>query len=250
MAAITDEITEALLSSFDQIYDEYKNGAMELQTLQADYITESKKREALEFTIQSLQSENDRLRKLYTESLNKYSDKIESHSSCQRLKEELKRVRHEFFQKENEYRRTIESLKRDHVERNQDLESQIRKYQTEEAVNEVTINQLRHDLAVHRKQIEALRKNLGQVSADVDSRYHYEIQDLKDCLLVEQEEKNELNKKLQDMEKELFISRTNTVEYQQDLTSTQHMHTLKQKIMKLRKENEILKRQILERSSN
>lgn len=29
-----------------------------------------------------------------------------------------------------------------------------------------------------------------------------EIQDLKDCLLLEQEEKNELNKKLQDLEKE------------------------------------------------
>ncbi|KAM3289616.1 protein At-4/1 isoform X2 [Capsicum chacoense] len=220
---------------------------MELQTLQAEYITESTKRQALEFTIQSLQSENDRLRKLYTESLNKFSDKIETHSSCQRLKEELKRVRHEFFQKENEYRRTIESLKRDHAERIQDLESQIRKYQTEEAVNVTTINQLHRDLTEHRSQVEALRKNLGQVSADVDSRYHYEIQDLKDCLLVEQEEKNELNKKLQDMEKELFVSRTKLVEYQQDSTSSQHMHTLKQKIMKLRKENELLKRQIVER---
>ncbi|XP_016551362.1 protein At-4/1 isoform X4 [Capsicum annuum] len=172
---------------------------------------------------------------------------IETHSSCQRLKEELKRVRHEFFQKENEYRRTIESLKRDHAERIQDLESQIRKYQTEEAVNETTINQLHRDLTEHRSQVDALRKNLGQVSADVDSRYHYEIQDLKDCLLVEQEEKNELNKKLQDMEKELFVSRTKLVVYQQDSTSSQHMHTLKQKIMKLRKENELLKRQIVER---
>ncbi|PHT32493.1 hypothetical protein CQW23_28830 [Capsicum baccatum] len=244
---MADEVTESLLSSFDQIYDEYKKRIMELQTLQAEYITESTKRQALEFTIQSLQSENDRLRKLYTESLNKFSDKIETHSSCQRLKEELKRVRHEFFQKENEYRRTIESLKRDHAERIQDLESQIRKYQTEEAVNETTINQLHRDLTEHRSQVEALRKNLGQVSADVDSRYHYEIQDLKDCLLVEQEEKNELNKKLQDMEKELFVSRTKLVEYQQDSTSSQHMHTLKQKIMKLRKENELLKRQIVER---
>ncbi|PHU01276.1 hypothetical protein BC332_31063 [Capsicum chinense] len=123
----------------------------------------------------------------------------------------------------------------------------IRKYQTEEAVNETTINQLHRDLTEHRSQVDALRKNLGQVSADVDSRYHYEIQDLKDCLLVEQEEKNELNKKLQDMEKELFVSRTKLVEYQQDSTSSQHMHTLKQKIMKLRKENELLKRQIVER---
>lgn len=32
-----------------------------------------------------------------------------------------------------------------------------------------------------------------------------EIQDLKDCLLLEQEEKNELNKKLQDLEKECML---------------------------------------------
>ncbi|XP_019259723.1 PREDICTED: protein At-4/1 isoform X2 [Nicotiana attenuata] len=221
MAATTDEAMESLLSSFDQIYDEFKNGAVEIQTLQADYITGSTKREALEFTVQRLQSENDRLRKLYAESLNTLAYK--------------------------EYRRTIESLKGDHAERIQELESQIRRYQTEDAVNEATINQLRHDLVVHRSQIEALRRNLDQVSVEVDSRYHYEIQGLKDSLLVEQEEKNELNKRLQDMEKELFISRTKLVECQQDSTSSQHMHTLKQKIMKLRKENEVLKRQIRER---
>lgn len=33
-----------------------------------------------------------------------------------------------------------------------------------------------------------------------------EIQDLKDCLTIEQEEKNELNKKLQDLEKECEVS--------------------------------------------
>ncbi|XP_033514696.1 protein At-4/1 isoform X2 [Nicotiana tomentosiformis] len=221
MAATTDEAMESLLSSFDQIYDEFKNGAVEIQTLQADYITGSTKREALEFTVQRLQSENDRLRKLYAESLNTLAYK--------------------------EYIRTIESLKGDHAERIQELESQIRRYQTEDAVNKATINQLRHDLVVHRSQIEALKRNLDQVSAEVDSRYHYEIQGLKDSLLVEQEEKNELNKRLRDMEKELFISRTKLVEYQQDSTSNQHMHTLKQKIMKLRKENEVLKRQIHER---
>ncbi|NP_001313099.1 protein At-4/1-like [Nicotiana tabacum] len=247
MAATTDEAMESLLSSFDQIYDEFKNGAVEIQTLQADYITGSTKREALEFTVQRLQSENDRLRKLYAESLNTLAYKIESHSSCQSLKEDLKGVHHEFLQKENEYIRTIESLKGDHAERIQELESQIRRYQTEDAVNKATINQLRHDLVVHRSQMEALKRNLDQVSAEVDSRYHYEIQGLKDSLLVEQEEKNELNKRLRDMEKELFISRTKLVEYQQDSTSSQHMHTLKQKIMKLRKENEVLKRQIHER---
>jgi hypothetical protein len=38
--------------------------------------------------------------------------------------------------------------------------------------------------------------------ADHSVTDHLELQDLKDCLMVEQEEKNELNKKLQGLEKE------------------------------------------------
>lgn len=75
---------------------------------------------------------------------------------------------------------------------------------------------------------------------------YYEIQGLNDYLLVEQEEKNELSKKLQDLEKELLISRTKLAEHHRDTMSNQHVETLKQKIMKLRRENEMLKRQLLE----
>jgi hypothetical protein len=38
--------------------------------------------------------------------------------------------------------------------------------------------------------------------ADHSVTDHLELQDLKDCLMIEQEEKNELNKKLQGLEKE------------------------------------------------
>lgn len=116
-----------------------------------------------------------------------------------------------------------------------------------------------------------------------------EIQDLKDCLAIEQEEKNELNKKVQDLEKEcegeiafgfsrvqivlyvtwsgllwpykqlhandlfvpwwlvhtVLVSRSQLVEQKQDSNSTWQVEMLKTKIMKLRKENEILKRKIL-----
>lgn len=71
-----------------------------------------------------------------------------------------------------------------------------------------------------------------------------EIQDLRDCLLVEQEEKHELKRKLQDLEKELLISRTKLVEQQRDSASNRQVETLKSRMMKLRKENEILKRKM------
>lgn len=42
----------------------------------------------------------------------------------------------------------------------------------------------------------------------------------------------------------VFMSQSKLAELQRDSTSNQHMETLKQKIMKLRKENEVLKRKL------
>ncbi|KAL4313166.1 hypothetical protein GQ457_01G034800 [Hibiscus cannabinus] len=62
--------------------------------------------------------------------------------------------------------------------------------------------------------------------------------------MVEQEEKNELNKKNYRKLKRnvILISRTKLGEQQQDSASSREVETLELKIMKLRKENEILKR--------
>nr|GLL44308.1 protein At-4/1 [Ipomoea trifida] len=271
MAAISEEATQSLSSSFDHICDEFKNAIAEIQTLNSNYNAEVKKRDALQFTIKNLQSDdlsdnpasiglserkNERLRKIYTKVFNKMADQIESHTSCQVLKDELEKANDELSQKENEFRIAVESLKQEHAMRIQDLESQIRELQTEKVASEAIRNQLHQDLTVHKNHIEALARRLEQVSSDVESRFkrqkpfvsdYYEIQGLRDCLLVEQEEKNEVNKKLQDLEKELLVSRKKLVESQQDLTSNRHVETLKQKIMKLRKDNEVLKRQIIDR---
>ncbi|CAK9171568.1 unnamed protein product [Ilex paraguariensis] len=171
--------------------------------------------------------------------------KLEHRTSYQSLKEELKRASDDLVRKENECRNAIESLEQDHAMRINELETQVSDLSSQKAANEATINELHQDLATHRNHIEALKSRLERIHSDVESRYHYEIQDLKDCLLIEQEEKNELSKKLQDLEKELLISRTKLAEHQRDLTSNRHVETLKQKIMKLRKENEVLKGQQL-----
>ncbi|BAT80117.1 hypothetical protein VIGAN_02308800 [Vigna angularis var. angularis] len=91
-------------------------------------------------------------------------------------------------------------------------------------------------------QVIAMR--LDQLHVEVESKYNSEIQDLKECLAVEQEEKNELNRKIQNLEKELLICKAKLVDQQQEMTANWHVETLKQKIMKLRKENEVLKRKL------
>ncbi|KAF8392825.1 hypothetical protein HHK36_021062 [Tetracentron sinense] len=54
MAATSDEEMESLLSSFDQIYEEFKDGVTEIQLLKSSCSAELKRREALENTCNSL----------------------------------------------------------------------------------------------------------------------------------------------------------------------------------------------------
>ncbi|KAH9653701.1 hypothetical protein KPL70_027484 [Citrus sinensis] len=256
MAATSDEGMESLLSDFDQIHEDFKRAISEVQLLRSSCNAETKRREALEITCNTLKKENERARNSYTESLENLADQLERKAKCQSLKEELKRVNDEHLSKEYELRKVIDSMKQDYAAKARDFEDQI-SLMLEKATNEATISNLHQDLAAHKMHMQTLAKRLDQVKFDVEMK----CEDLKDCLLLEQEEKNELNKRVQDLEKEwscyenfvtsgvyiciaVLMNRTKMAEHNRDLTSVRSVETLKLKIMKLRKENEILKRKL------
>ncbi|OMP05471.1 hypothetical protein CCACVL1_01885 [Corchorus capsularis] len=244
MAATSDICTDSLLSNFDQVYEDFKKGIEEIQLLKSSWNAEIKRREALEFTCDSLKQENARLTKLYVESLNNLAEQLENRSNCYSLKEELQRRNAEYLSKEAEHTKAMELLKQDYEQKLGNCDAKVRGLLLERAANEATISHLHKELATHKGHAQVLSKKLDQLDSDEESKYVFEILDLKDCLMIEQEEKNELNKKLHDMEKELLISRTKLVEQQQDSASSRQVETLKLKIMKLRKENEIIKRKL------
>uniref|UniRef100_A0A6N2N2M4 Uncharacterized protein n=1 Tax=Salix viminalis TaxID=40686 RepID=A0A6N2N2M4_SALVM len=247
MAATIDEEINSLLSSFDHIYEalkyllsDFKSGFTEIQTLRSNLNAEIKKTETLEFTCKSLNQENERLRKLYTGSLNNLAEELERRTKCVSLNEDLKRLRDELINKEDEHKKAVELLRKDYTAKVGELEDQISGFLLEKETNQATVNHLRQDLAAHKAHMQTLANRLDRVAFELESK----CEDLKDCLMVEQEEKNELNKKLQGLEKDLLICKTKRIEQQQDLASSRLVETLKQKIMKLRKENEILKRKL------
>ncbi|GJX71537.1 hypothetical protein Tco_0308708 [Tanacetum coccineum] len=247
MAGMADEELESILSDFDQIHNSYREGAAAIEALEWKCNIEIKKRESLQFTANTLKSENERLMKLYTESVTKLANQFETRNNCRSLKEELKRVNDELARKENEFRNALSLLRHDYENRMKELDVQIKDSLAQKAAKEAIIIQLHKELTAHRNHVEALAKRLDHVHSDVDMRYQNEIQDLKDCLMMEQEEKNELNRKLQNLEKELLISKTKlAAENKQDLSSNRNVENLKQKVMKLRKENEVLKRRLLD----
>ncbi|XP_031381252.1 protein At-4/1-like isoform X2 [Punica granatum] len=251
---------------------DFKSGMEEIQLLKSNCQAETKRREALEIACDSVKQDNERLKNLYTSSMNNLADQLEHHLKCQRLEEELKRVTAEHQDIENEHKRTLEGLKQDYAAKFGELEAQIRSishidvecsrnalmrsladgqmpvdircFESQKQSDEATINHLCQDLAAHKSHIHSLASRLEQRHFYFSSKYQAEIQDLRDCLLLEQEEKNGLSKKLQVLEKESLMSRTKLAQEQKTSVSSQQVEALKQKIMKLRRENEILRRKL------
>ncbi|XP_068643831.1 protein At-4/1 isoform X2 [Aristolochia californica] len=237
MAATSDEALESLLRNFEQIHQEYRDKMRGIQLLKLSCNTEIQRREALEITCDTLKRENEHLTKMYTESLAKIACQLEQSAKSNILKMELKEAKDEYFLKEDGYKKTLEVLKQGHKTKICELEDQIRTLQEK---NENLIQ----DIATQKNQIDVRYSRLQQVKGDMELKNHSEIQDLRDLLMVEQEENKEQNKKLQEAETELLAYKTEKQEQHKESTSNHHVNMLKQKIMKLRKENELLRRQL------
>ncbi|XP_050919327.1 protein At-4/1 isoform X2 [Lathyrus oleraceus] len=242
MAATSDEEMESLLSAFNQIHEDVKNSISEIQSLQSKHSSELKLREYLQITCNNLKKENEELAKLYSESLKNVADQLDFRAKCMNLKEELERSKNEVIAKEDGHRRALKLLEQEYDGKVASLEAQVKESLHEKATYEATISQLNGDIAAHKNHMQVLANRLDQIHFEVESKYSSEIRDLKDCLMAEQEEKNDLNRKMQNLEKELLLFKAKMVDQQQEMTSNWQVETLKQKIMKLRKENEVLKR--------
>ncbi|TVU33454.1 hypothetical protein EJB05_25272 [Eragrostis curvula] len=243
-ATTGDKELELLLRNFQRVSQGYKDALTEVQALRVNYSTESKKCEALESHITDLKRDNERLRRLYTETLFKFTNQVKFHAESRSLKEELQKANSRLLSMEEEHKREIEQVKHSNEVNSNALESKLSCALAQQAADGAATKQLKLELSAHKAHIDMLRSRLEQVTADVHSQYGNEIHDLRDVIAIEQEEKKDMNRKLQNAENELRIMRMKQAEQQRDSISVQHVETLKQKVMKLRKENESLKRRL------
>lgn len=233
MAATSDEEMEKLLSLADQISDDFETGIDEIQTLKSNFTAEINHRQSLELTYSTLRRENERLKNLHVETLNNLLLQLQQRGNSHNLKDELQKLTRESFKTVEDHRIAMESLKRNYEERIRDLEVQIREISSQKEADEATIYQLHRELIAVRSRLKDVEENNGG-----------EIEDLRDCIFAEQEEKKELSKKVRELEKELLVSKTKVAD-QHFSSSDKQMDLLKQKMMKLRRENEGLKKQLL-----
>ncbi|RCV05494.1 hypothetical protein SETIT_1G089100v2 [Setaria italica] len=165
---------------------------------------------------------------------------VKFHAEAQSLKEELEKANSRLLSMEEEHKRD----KHNSEMNSNALGNELSHALVQQATDEAATKQLKLELGAHKAHIDMLSSRLEQVTADVHSQYKNEIQDLRDVIAVEQEEKKDMQRKLQNTENELRMMRMKQAEQQRDSISVQHVETLKQKVMKLRKENESLKRRL------
>ncbi|KAF0925152.1 hypothetical protein E2562_015423 [Oryza meyeriana var. granulata] len=201
-AAAGDEELELLLRNFHRFSQGYKDALMEAQALRVNCSSESEKRQALESHIADLKNDNGRLRRLYTETLFKFTNQMKFHTESRNLKEELEKANTRLLSMEEEYKREIKQLKLGSEMNSNALENKLSCTLVQQATNEAVIKQLNLELEAHKAHIDMLSSRLEQVTADVHQQYKNKIQDLKDVIIVEQEEKNDMHRKLQNAENE------------------------------------------------
>ncbi|KAJ3696250.1 hypothetical protein LUZ60_001627 [Juncus effusus] len=245
MASASDEEMESLLHNFDQIYHGYKDALMELKSLKLKYSSERMRCEAVQTACNDLKTENERMKRKYTETLFKFTNQMKYHTEYHNLREELEKSNNKFLALEEEHKRNIEKLQQEYNAKLLDFENQLCSAIGQRDSNEDIIRQLKLELASHETHIGILNTKLENVTADVDAQYQNEMQELRSLVMIEREEKKEMQTKLQNAENELKMMRSKQAEQQRDAISVHHVESLKQKIMKLRKENESLKRKLL-----
>ncbi|KMZ61633.1 hypothetical protein ZOSMA_50G00530 [Zostera marina] len=239
-----EEDLESLLRTFDQIHQEHRNAIVEIQNLKSCLHDETERRGALQSDCDDLRKDSVRLRKVNLESLANLANKFESLIKCQDLKEELKEANDKLRYMKDEYAKADEVKEMEHRLKIEELQQQLSCCMLKNSINKTTIDVLQNDLVARNTQIDDQKVNFNQIVADGESKYRSEIQDLREWLMVEEEEKTMLSKRLNDAENEISALRVKQTERQQESISIRHVETLKQKVMKLRKENENLKRQL------
>ncbi|XP_057536623.1 protein At-4/1 [Amaranthus tricolor] len=233
MALLNDEEMENLLCLADQISNDFEIGINEIQTLKSNFNAEINRRQSLELKCSTLSRENERLKDFHLETLNNLLLQLQERGKSHNLKEELQKLTRESFRKDEDHRIAIESLNQNHDEKIRVLEGQINEILSQKGSDEATIYQLHHELISLRNRLK-----------DVEEKYRGEVDDLRDCVIAEQEEKKELSKKVRELEKELLVSKTKMVD-RQSSSSDKQLDMMKQKMMKLRRENEVLRRQLI-----
>ncbi|KAI5059896.1 hypothetical protein GOP47_0024316 [Adiantum capillus-veneris] len=249
-----DEDMVSLLAQVDLLHKCYKEAMLDIRKLKAKLSMETQKREAAEAFAHSMEQESHRLSKAQGETFSKMVQQLECRSQFEDMRHELKCLKLQLGCKEEEHTMSLRALSNKYSAEIDALQNQIRQSQDELTLRDAAVAHLEQELSCLRFSMQEMQQSSEVEFQSATLKYQQEMNEMKHKLDMLTHDKNlledrvlqenkVLQSQLQSVEKQVITERADFEKRVRESSFSRHSEVYKQKIMRLRKENEDLRRQ-------
>nr|ALE77137.1 Skr-4/1 [Selaginella kraussiana] len=235
----SEEDMELLSRDLVSLEEEFMDAKCEAESLRTLLAAESQRRQAAENVCASLEADKNRLIKSQEEFLAQAVQQLDHKSKYEALWREVNLKNEQDTAKQQEQERALKE-KLQSIE--SELSSRISFLEKQLHSKELCVIQLEQENAQLHENMDIQNQNQEQRQKEDQAEYQREIMALKLELQTTKEANQSLSEQLEQQHKIWVMDKARLEAQIQDLSSNWQVGALKQKLMKLRKENEDLKR--------
>ncbi|KAJ7543300.1 hypothetical protein O6H91_09G032100 [Diphasiastrum complanatum] len=223
----------------------YRDVKVEIKETKASLAVEIKKREAAEAICSSLEREKQWWMKFQEENMANTILQLDFRMKNDELWHQLKTLEEKHTTDQKEHEQSLHTITHQHKESMAKMECELRNLQDCINAKDVAMTYFEEEVAQLHVIIDDIKRDAEQLQRDEHEKCRHEVEELAILLEVEKREREKSQSDLQKAEHWSMLTKLKYEEQIREMSSNRFEETLKHKIMKLRKENEDLKRQLL-----
>nr|ALE77136.1 Spu-4/1 [Selaginella pulcherrima] len=238
----SEEDMEILARDLAALEEEFRDAKSEAESLKALLAAETQCRQAAENLCASLEGDKMRLMKSQEEFLAQTIQELDYKSKFEVLWQEVNLKSEQDNAKQQEHERAVSTLQEKFQTMETELNSRISSLENQLHSKESSVIQLEQEIAQLHDSMDILNQNHEERRRSDQTEFQREITALRLELQAATQANHSLSKQLEKQQQKSLLEKTKLEAQIQELSSNWQVGALKQKLMKLRKENEDLKR--------
>nr|ALE77134.1 Mpo-4/1 [Marchantia polymorpha] len=233
----------ALLGDVDALQKQYDEGLHEIHAVKTLLCVEQKKRKIAETTCIDLEREKQQLLKAQLATYERASEQLDYARKYENVLQLFKGAPENSDRNDKEHQKTITDLLKRSEAKVGELHKQIMVLREDVTLKECAITALEQQLA-QSVTPDTLEMKLQEAEKRMHDLYREEIEGLRNKLKAEEVNNQKLKSQLEDAHRTLMVSSVNHDDQLRELSANRQADIFKQKVLKLRKDNEVLRRQM------
>ncbi|EFJ36696.1 hypothetical protein SELMODRAFT_437797 [Selaginella moellendorffii] len=238
----SEEDMEVLARDLAALEEEFRDAKSEAESLRALLAAETQCRQAAENLCASLEGDKARLMKSQEEFLAQTVQQLDYKSKFEVLWQEVNLRSEQDNAMQQEHERAVSTLQEKFQTMEAELNARISSLEKQLRSKESCVIQLEQEIAQLHDSMDILNQNHEERRKRDQTEFQREITALKLELQTAKQANHSLSEQLEKQQQNSLLEKTRLEAQIQDLSSNWQVGALKQKLMKLRKENEDLKR--------